>query len=219
MRKFKIAENDDYNLSVDRYRASATNHNTKYELIELGEVCNIFNGATPLRSNLEFWNDGEINWFTIDDIREQGRIIKEYKTKKSPSLALKSSSVKLLPPNTVLLCCTASVGEYAITEIELTTNQQFNGLVINDDYKNKLLPKFLFHLASTFKEELIRLSGKTSFNFVSVGTLSQIKIPLPPITIQQAIVSKIEQYERILNGARQIAENYNPEIEINLHGK
>lgn len=211
--KSKIAENDDYNLSIDRYRNSATNHNTKFELVELGEVCNIFNGATPLRSNEEFWTNGEINWFTIEDIREQGRIIKTT-NQKITKLGFESSSVKLLPPNTVLLCCTASVGEYAITEVELTTNQQFNGLVVNDDYKDKLLPKFLFHLASTFKEELIRLSGKTSFNFVSVGTLRQIKIPLPPITIQQGIVSKIEQYEKIISGAKLVVDHYKPEIEL-----
>ncbi len=211
--KSKIAENDDYNLSIDRYRNSATNHNTKFELVELGEVCNIFNGATPLRSNEEFWTNGEINWFTIEDIREQGRIIKTT-NQKITKLGFESSSVKLLPPNTVLLCCTASVGEYAITEVELTTNQQFNGLVVNDDYKDKLLPKFLFHLASTFKEELIRLSGKTSFNFVSVGTLRQIKIPLPPITIQQGIVSKIEQYEKIISGAQLVVDHYKPEIEL-----
>jgi type I restriction enzyme M protein len=212
--KSKIAENDDYNLSSDRYRISATNHNTKFELVELGEVCNIFNGATPLRSNEEFWKDGEINWFTIEDIREQGRIIRTT-NQKITKLGFESSSVKLLPPNTVLLCCTASVGEYAITEVELTTNQQFNGLVVNDDYKDKLLPKFLFHLASTFKEELIRLSGKTSFNFVSVGTLRQIKIPLPPLAVQQEIVSKIEQYEKLISGATQVIENFNPQIDIN----
>lgn len=212
--KSKIAENDDYNLSADRYRISATNHNTKYELIELGEVCNIFNGATPLRSNEEFWKDGEINWFTIEDIREQGRIIKTT-NQKITKLGFESSSVKLLPPNTVLLCCTASVGEYAITEVELTTNQQFNGLVVNDDYKEKLLPKFLFHLASTFKEELIRLSGKTSFNFVSVGTLRQIKIPLPPVSVQLEIVSKIEKFEKIISGANLVLDTYKPQIEIN----
>jgi len=87
-------------------------------------------------------------------------------------------------------------------------------LVVNDDYKDKLLPKFLFHLASTFKDELIRLSGKTSFNFVSVGTLRQIKIPLPPLSIQQEIVSKIEQYEKIIAGAKQVYENYKPQIDI-----
>ena len=211
--KNKISENEDYNLSSDRYRVSATNHNTKFELVELGEVCNIFNGATPLRSNEEFWKNGEINWFTIEDIREQGRIIKST-SQKITKLGFESSSVKLLPPKTVLLCCTASVGEYAITEVELTTNQQFNGLVVNDDYKDKLLPKFLFHLASTFKDELIRLSGKTSFNFVSVGTLRQIKIPLPPLSIQQEIVSKIEQYEKIIAGAKQVYENYKPQIDI-----
>lgn len=212
--KNKIAEKGEYNLSADRYRLNNKNDNTKYELIELGKVCNIFNGSTPLRSDERFWKGGDINWFTVDDIREQGRIIKAT-NQKITKLGFENSSVKLLPPNTVLLCCTASVGEYAITEVELTTNQQFNGLVINDDYKAKLIPKFLFHLASTFKEELIRLSGKTSFNFISVGTLKQLQIPLPPLSIQQEIVAKIEQYEKIIAGAKQVVENYKPQIDLN----
>lgn len=209
-----IKASSDYNLSADRYRLTATKHSHRFEHIELGEVCNIFNGATPLRSDETFWKNGTVNWFTIDDIREQGRIIK-YTKQKITKEGFENSSVKLLPKNSVLLCCTASVGEYAITEVELTTNQQFNGLVINDDFKEKLLPKFLFHLASTFKEELIRLSGKTSFNFVSVGTLRQIKIPLPPLSVQQEIVAKIEQYEKIISGAKQIVETYKPQIDIN----
>jgi restriction endonuclease S subunit len=85
------------------------------------------------------------------------------------------------------------VGEYAFTKIELTTNQQFNGLVVKESYRDKLLPEYLFYIASTFKAELIRLSGKTSFNFVSVSTLKTIKIPLPPLEVQEQIVAEIQK--------------------------
>ena len=89
---------------------------------KLGEVCEIVNGSTPLRKNKEFWNNGDVSWFTIEDIREQGRVIKTTRQKITKK-ALGKTSVRLLPPEAVLLCCTASVGEYAITEISLTTNQ------------------------------------------------------------------------------------------------
>ncbi|MBK7094588.1 MAG: restriction endonuclease subunit S [Saprospiraceae bacterium] len=130
-------------------------------------------------------------WFTIEDVRNQGRVIR-YTSKHITEKALNETSVKLLPPNTVLLCCTASVGEYAITEIPLTTNQQFNGLVVKKEFQAKLNPRFLFHLSSAFKNELIRISGQTSFNFVSVGVLKTLQIPLPPFSIQEEIVGEIE---------------------------
>jgi len=171
--------------------------------VELGEVCDIFNGSTPSRSNKEYWISGLIPWFTIEDIREQGRIIKNTKQKITKK-ALEETSVKLLPPQSVLLCCTASIGEYAITDIELTTNQQFNGLVIKKDYKAKLLPFFLFLVSSTFKDELIRLSGKTSFNFLSVGTLKKIKIPMPNIEIQKKFIAEMEEQEKIIEANKKL---------------
>ena len=129
-------------------------------------------------------------------------------------MGLSETSLKLLPKQTVLLCCTASIGEYAFTEIELTTNQQFNGLVVKKEFADRLLPKYLFLVASRFKDELIRLSGKTSFNFVSVGTLKTIQIPFPPLEIQKEIVAEIEGYQKVIDGARAVVENYKPHIPI-----
>lgn len=86
----------------------------------------------------------------------------------------------------------ASVGEYAFAEIQLTTNQQFNGLVVKNSYEKKLIPEFLFWLAGTFKDELTRISGKTSFSFVSVGTLKKLKILLPSLEIQKQLVAEME---------------------------
>jgi len=102
---------------------------TNWQTKKLGGVCDIVNGSTPLRSKKDFWHNGIINWFTIEDIRNQGRIIKETKQKIS-EIALNETSLRILPPKSILNCCTASIGEYAINEIPLTTNQQFNGLVI-----------------------------------------------------------------------------------------
>lgn len=210
--KTKLAASGDYNLSGERYRAD-TARSEAYPWATLGEVCDIFNGSTPSKQDASFWESGNVPWFTVEDIRVQGRVIR-HTQQKTTALALQKTSIKLLPKNTVLLCCTASVGEYAFSEIELTTNQQFNGLVIKRDYQDLLLPKYLFFLSSLFKEKLIQLSGKTSFNFVSVATLKTVQIPLPPLAIQQAIVAEIERYQTIIDGARAVVNNYQPQIDI-----
>jgi len=204
--KDKIAESGDYNLSGDRYIEAVNFTNQKWPMVELGEVCGIFNGSTPSREAKNYWENGTIPWFTIDDIREQGRKITHTKQKITEE-ALQKTSVKLLPKKSVLLCCTASVGEYAFAEIELTTNQQFNGLVVKKEYENKLTPEFLFCLSGTFKDELNRVSGKTSFNFVSVGTLKKIKIPLPPIEVQKEIVEQIEVKQKAIEAAKAVIDS------------
>jgi restriction endonuclease S subunit len=135
-----------------------------YPSYPLSELCHIFNGSTPSKQEPRYWDRGTVPWFTIDDIRKGGRIIKRTE-KFVTEEALKETSLTLLPKHSVLLCCTASVGEYAFTEIELTTNQQFNGLVVNQAFADRLFPKFLFFISTRFKDELIRLSGKTAFNF------------------------------------------------------
>ncbi len=44
--------------------------------------------------------------------------------------------------------------------------------------------------------------------------LKEIKIPLPPLHIQEEIVKEIEGYQKIIDGARQVVENYKPTIKI-----
>ena len=199
-----VAETEGYQKVIDGARAVIDNYrphipiDPAWPMVELGDVCNVFNGSTPSRKEAGYWENGTVPWFTVDDIRKNGRIVREtiqYTTNR----ALKETSLKLLPRNTVLLCCTASVGECAFSEIELTTNQQFNGLVVKTCFSEQLLPKYLFHLSTQFKDELLRLSGKTSFNFVSGGTLKKIKFPLPPHATQQAIVAEIEAEQALVS--------------------
>lgn len=158
----------------------------------LGELFNIVNGFTPLKSNPEFWEDGDIPWFTIEDVHRQGRFIsstEKFITRK----ALSKNTERIVPADTVLLCCTASVGEYAYTKIPLTTNQQFNAFVLKEHYKKAVYPLYVFEYAKTLKGSLIDRAGKTTFNFVSVGKLSNMLIPLPPHAEQKRIVAKIEE--------------------------
>ncbi len=150
----------------------------------LGNILDIYNGKTPLKSNSDYWTGGKVSWFTINDIRQNGRIINETKQHITGE-ALAKTGIKLLPRKSVLLCCTASIGEVAYSDIELTTNQQFNGLVVKDP--EEVDAKFLFYTASILSKELNSLSGTTTFGFVSVGKLASIKILLPPIKEQQKI--------------------------------
>jgi len=189
-----------------------------WEIKKLGDVCDIINGTTPLRTNKEFWEGGDFPWFTIDDIREQGRLI-NYTKQKVTLVALKK--LRILPIETILLCCTASIGEYALTKIELTSNQQFNGLVIKD--KKELYPMFLLYFSSTLKDILSNLSGKATIDFIPISRLRDIEIPILPLPEQQRIVAKLDQIfaaidkakanaEQNLKNAKELFESYLQEV-------
>ena len=156
----------------------------------LSSMCSIVNGFTPLRSESRFWDCGTINWFTVEDIKKQGEIIYSTKQKITDEA---TSKERIVRAGSVLLCCTASVGQCALAKIDLTTNQQFNALTVKDVNSSILTDNYLFWFAKTLKQTLHRLSGKTTFEFVSVKKVGNILIPLPPLKEQQRIVAQIEK--------------------------
>lgn len=158
-----------------------------WEIKKLGEVCTIGGGSTPSKTNKDFWENGAIPWFTIEDIREQGRKIR-YTQKHITEKAL--NKTRLFPPKTTLLCCTASIGEYAISEVEITSNQQFNGIVVKDS--GILNPYYIFYFAATLKEKLLKLSSKTTIDFVSTGKVKELTIPVPSLLEQGRIVGVLD---------------------------
>ena len=158
-----------------------------WEIKKLGEVCEIQGGSTPKRTESSFWDNGTYPWFTIEDIREQGHIISDTKQKITK---IAWDKMRIFPKDTILLCCTASLGEYAITQIPLSSNQQFNGLTIKD--KNYLSPMYLMHYCSTLKNTLLSLSGKATIDFVSADKVRQIPIPIPPREEQERIVEELD---------------------------
>lgn len=172
--------------------------------IKLGDVCKIVNGSTPSRREDSYW-DGEMNWFTIDDMRREGRDI--YSTVQTVTQkALKETSLKVLPANTVLLCCTASVGEVAISRVEMATNQQFNGLI---PITSLVTTDFLYYVSSTLKDKLLSVSGSTTINFVSIGKLKDILINIPPLAEQVKIVEKLDQ---VFKSADEVLESFSKQL-------
>ena len=161
-----------------------------WQWCRIGTICIITNGFTPLRTEEKFWLNGDINWFTIDDIRTQGEYINFTKQKITKEAITPKRVVR---EGSILLCCTASVGQCAFTKIPITTNQQFNALTIKDDFCSLILDEYLFVFAKTLKDELHRLSGKTTFEFVSVKKISNLLIPIPPLNEQARIITCVKQ--------------------------
>lgn len=152
--------------------------------MRLNNLCRITNGFTPLRTEPKFWENGTISWFTVEDIHKQGEYI--YQTsQRITNLAV--SNDRIVRAGSILLCCTASVGQCAMTMIPITTNQQFNALTIKDEYRCLVNDDFLYLFAKTLEPILHDLAGKTTFEFISVKKVGNILIPIPPVLEQHRI--------------------------------
>lgn len=217
-----VAELENYQNLIDGAKKTldsyfpVININSNWKHKKLNEICNILNGTTPSRYNIKYWDKKDIPWFTLDDLKEQGREVfytKQYISKR----ALDETSIKLLPPNTVLLCCTASVGEYALTKIECTTNQQFNGLVINKENEKLLLSKFLFYYIAQLKHYLLYISTNTTFPYISVKTLGDLNIPIPPIEEQEQIVAQLDAEQELINANKKLIDMFTKKIQDRIN--
>ncbi len=161
------------------------------EFKTLEEVFEIKNGYTPSKNNPEFWKNGTIPWFRMEDIRENGRILKDSIQHITPK-ALKGK--KLFPKNSIIISTTATIGEHALLIVDSLANQQFTFLSKKANCDLALDMKFFFHqcfLLGEWCKNNINVSG---FASVDMTAFKKYKFPIPPLEIQQEIVKILDQF-------------------------
>lgn len=183
-----------------------------WEQVKLGEeeYFKRFGGGTPKRSIKEYWENGTIPWLTNTEIPE-GRVIRIADTKeKITKLGLRNSSATLVPKDSVILGCTASIGKVAIAGIQLTTNQQFNSFKCN---KEKVLPEFLAYYFLTQKRNLEAMAGKTTFRHIIIPRLLNLQIALSPLEEQKRIVAYLDKIGETVESLNKLQQGTEEELE------
>lgn len=207
--KTEIGKSGDYNLSGERYKINQELSNVKYDIVAIGDVFTTSSGGTPLKKHEEeFYQNGTIPWLRSGEVA-QGYIHEAeiYITEE----ALKKSSAKLFPINTVLVAMYgATAGQVGILKFQASTNQAVCGILPNE----KAIPEYLYLIIKSQKEYLISLSGGGAQPNISQKIIRDLKIPLPPLSVQEEIVAEIESYQKIIDGAKMVVDNYKPRIEI-----
>jgi type I restriction enzyme S subunit len=93
---------------------------------KIDDLFDIGNGYTPSKANPAFWNNGTIPWFRMEDIRTNGRILRDSIQHVTPA-AVKSSG--LFPAFSIILSTTATIGEHALLIADSLANQRFSFLI------------------------------------------------------------------------------------------
>jgi type I restriction enzyme S subunit len=153
--------------------------------VELGEICFTTSGGTPSRNNLEFYQ-GSIPWVKSGEL-DKGII---YDTEEHISEdAIKKSSAKIFPEGSLLIALYgATIGKLAFLGVDATTNQAICGIYKTEGIESKYLYNFLLNR----KQKLISQGTGGAQPNISQTILKKLEVPLAPLPIQRAIVSKIE---------------------------
>lgn len=207
----RLAENGDFNLSGERYGIALQDASEHSQVLLSDEsIFKIESGGTPSSTEETYWN-GDIAWATLADLPASDHITHVTSTVRTISdQGLKNSSAKMLPVNTILVSSRATIGRIALAKIPLATNQGFKNIIIQDT--QKALPQFVAYMMKRLTPEMERMASGGTFKEISKSAIATLSIPLPPLEIQNQIVAEIEGYQKIIDGARQVLDNYKPRI-------
>ncbi|WJJ03603.1 restriction endonuclease subunit S [Helicobacter pylori] len=164
------------------------------EFRTLEEVFEIKNGYTPSKKNPEFWEKGTIPWFRMEDIRENGRILKDSIQHITPK-ALKGK--KLFPKNSIIISTTATIGEHALLIVDSLANQRFTFLSKKANCDLALDMKFFFYQCFLLGEWCKNNTNVSGFASVDMTAFKKYKFPIPPLEIQQEIVKILDAFTEL----------------------
>ena len=155
----------------------------------LDEIFHLKNGYTPSKGVKEYWENGSIPWFRMEDIRENGRILNAALQKVSES-AVKGG--KLFPANSIIIATSATIGEHALITIPFLANQRFTVLSLKPEYIDKFNIYFLYHYCFTLDDWCQKNTTMSSFASVDMNGFRKFPIPIPPLSVQTKIVKILD---------------------------
>ena len=179
--------------------------------VKLGEpgLFEIVSGGTPKSDQSEYWN-GDIPWITLTDLPAENFISNIVMTERTITNAgLAHSSAKILPANSVVVSSRATIGRIGINRIPLATNQGFKNIVIEDTHR-AMAEYVALALTRLVPEMQAQASGAT-YKEITKTQFAELEILLPPLELQRELVAEIEGYQRVLDGARAVVDNWRPQ--------
>jgi type I restriction enzyme M protein len=192
--KEDIAKNGDYNFSADRYKVQNTEGVSKFEMVKLGDICeNLDNKRRPVtKSDRESGTYPYYGASGIVDYVEDYIFDGEYLlvSEDGANLLARSTPIAFSISGKAWVNNHAHILKFENKETQVLVERLLNSMNLESYVTGSAQPK------------------------LNQANLNRIEIPLPPLSIQQEIVSKIESYQRIIDGAKQVVNNYKPIIEV-----
>ena len=206
--KTKISADGDYNLSGGQYR-EVTVDSTKYDWIRLGDV--ILGKPQYGSGARKALYDGNVRYVRITDITDSGEL--KSGDVVSPSVI---EPDLFLEPGDLIIARSGSVGRSYIHR-DLPSIHQYAGYLIRFRINpTKAIPEYVYQVtrSDSWREWILSNSKTGTLTNINAKQYSSFRFPLPPLEVQKEIVVEIEGYQKVIDGARAVVENYRPQITI-----
>ena len=158
----------------------------------ISEVFNLRNGYTPSKFVDDYWEEGTIPWFRMEDIRAKGGILFDSIQHITPQ-AVKG---ELFKPFSIILATTATIGVHAMLIVDSLANQQFINFSICELLLREYDPYYVYY--AFYKIDEWSLHNTNSGGLLSVDIKGLMKQPFytPLLPEQQKIASYFLNLDR-----------------------
>lgn len=165
------------------------------EKLPLSEIFEMRGGYTPSTKNDEFWEDGTLPWFRMEDIRENGNILSDSTLHITP-IAVKKNG--LFPMNSIILATSATIGVHALLTVPALSNQRFTAFYPKEKFEDKVNYKYTYYVFYIIDEWCKNNTVQGGFASVDMAGLRKYLFPLPSLAKQQQIVEKLDAFEQLI---------------------
>ncbi|WP_199495351.1 restriction endonuclease subunit S [Helicobacter pylori] len=156
--------------------------NQAWQRVKIKDFGIIITGSTPLTQISEYWN-GTISWITPTDINDNKDIFNSERKITQKGL----DTIRMIPKNSVLVTCIASIGKNAILRVNGACNQQINAIIPNKDFN----ADFIYYLMENNKQYLLGKAGVTATYIISKQVFEEIDFFVPKDLNEQAAIANI----------------------------
>lgn len=167
------------------------------------DLARLESGHTPSRRHPEYWENGDIPWLALPDIRALDCLVAQDTSEHTNKLGIANSSARILPKDTVALSRTASVGFVTRFGRPMATSQDF----VNWICGTELDPAFLMWLLRASRKFIRSVSTGAIHQTVYVDVVNRFEVCLPDLATQRAIAARMDEcFTNVENLRRTLAE-------------
>jgi type I restriction enzyme M protein len=186
-----VLGNKDVGLSAERYFVGEKLFSTQYPIANINDYCDFKRGTSITKKDV---TEGLI---PVIAGGQQAAYFHNVANRQSNTITISSS------------------GAYAgFVNFHIQPVFASDCFTVSPKNESELEVKYLFHILKSKQQDIYSLQEGGGQPHIYPKHFENWEIPLPPLEIQQQIVAEIEGYQKIIDGAKQVVNNYKPSIRI-----
>lgn len=159
-----------------------------WDLTVVEEAFQILGGGTPSTKEPEYWDQGDINWYSPSDLTSTDTMFIKESTKKITIKGLRESAARMFSAYSVMMTSRATIGVTAINTFPACTNQGFITCIPNE----KLSTYQIYYWIAGNREKISRIASGATFKEINRTTFKQLPIIIPDIDISRQFNNTVE---------------------------